>query len=67
MSEIKIRNATVEDATELLKIYSYYVEKTAISFEIETPTLKEFEDRIVKIKKNFTKKSYTDILNSYTY
>ncbi|MBR5913522.1 MAG: N-acetyltransferase [Selenomonadaceae bacterium] len=53
MSEIKIRNATVEDATELLKIYSYYVEKTAISFEIETPTLKEFEDRIVKIKKNF--------------
>lgn len=49
MSEIKIRIATTEDAEQLLRIYSYYVENTAITFEYEVPSLKEFQDRIKKI------------------
>ena len=31
--EIKIRTAKVEDAEKLLDIYSYYVKKTAVTFE----------------------------------
>lgn len=46
MSEIKIRVAVPEDAEELLYIYRPYVEKTAITFEWEVPTLSEFEERI---------------------
>ena len=41
-----IRTATKEDAVSLLKIYSYYVENTAISFEYATPSLDEFSKRI---------------------
>ena len=41
-----IRKATKEDAVSLLRIYSYYVENTAISFEYTTPLLGEFEERI---------------------
>ena len=37
-----IRAATREDAGSLLKIYSYYVENTAISFEYVAPSLDEF-------------------------
>ncbi len=43
---IKLRIATVEDASELLEIYSYYVTNTAITFEYDVPTLKEFETRM---------------------
>ena len=41
-----IRAATREDAGSLLKIYSYYVENTAISFEYVAPSLDEFLKRI---------------------
>ena len=41
-----IRAATREDAGSLLKIYSYYVENTAISFEYVAPSLDEFSKRI---------------------
>lgn len=41
-----IRSASVEDAQRLLEIYSYYVKKTAISFEYETPSPEEFRGRI---------------------
>ena len=34
-----IRKATKGDADNLLRIYSYYVENTAISFEYTTPSL----------------------------
>lgn len=40
------RTVALEDAPELLAIYSYYVQKTAITFEWETPSLEEFERRI---------------------
>ena len=48
-----IRKATPEDAERLLEIYSYYVEKTATSFEYETPSLEEFRDRIVNTLKKY--------------
>ena len=41
-----IRVATIEDAAALVKIYRYYVEKTAITFEYDVPTVEEFERRI---------------------
>ncbi|WP_196000131.1 GNAT family N-acetyltransferase [Clostridium sp. 1001271B_151109_B4] len=43
---MNIRIAKAEDAKELLEIYKYYVENTTITFEYETPTVKEFENRI---------------------
>lgn len=46
MKSIEIRPATENDAEKLLRIYGYYVEKTAVSFEYETPALTEFRQRI---------------------
>ncbi len=43
---IKIRFATIEDATELQAIYKPYVENTAITFEYDAPTVEEFAGRI---------------------
>lgn len=51
-NEIIIRDATLEDAKELVEIYRYYVEETAISFEYENPSVEEFQNRM----KNFQKK-----------
>lgn len=49
----KIRNATLEDSERLLEIYSYYVEKTAVSFEIKVPMLANFRGRISRTLKNY--------------
>lgn len=46
MADCTIRVAKVEDAEALLKIYSYYVEETAITFEYEVPSVEEFQGRI---------------------
>ncbi len=46
MKEFTIRTATTADAKRLLEIYSYYVENTAITFEYEVPSLKQFESLI---------------------
>lgn len=51
--DIKIRVAKPEDAVELLEIYSYYVEETAISFETKVPSEEEFKERIEKTLKRF--------------
>ena len=48
-----IRDVKKTDANRLLEIYSYYVENTAISFEISAPTLNEFEERIDNITKKY--------------
>lgn len=48
-----IRKATTDDAESLLKIYSYYVENTAITFEIEVPSKEEFEGRIANTLKKY--------------
>jgi phosphinothricin acetyltransferase len=45
-NDIVIRTAAPDDAAELLNIYRPYVEETAISFEYETPSVVEFEQRI---------------------
>ena len=41
-----LRNAVPADAAALREIYRYYVEKTAVSFEYDTPTTEEFARRI---------------------
>ena len=48
-----IRVAKREDAEELLKIYSYYVENTAITFEYDVPSVEEFRQRIVNISDRY--------------
>ncbi len=50
---IDIRSAQPSDARELLAIYAPYVEETAISFEIQVPTVPEFEERIEKTLEKF--------------
>lgn len=44
---MNIRSATENDADALLSIYSYYVENTAATLEITTPTVDEFRNRII--------------------
>ncbi len=53
IKNLQIRIATVEDSAALLKIYAPYVEKTAITFEYDVPSLDEFSDRIKKILKKY--------------
>ena len=53
MSEIIIRSATTEDATEILQIYSYYIENTAITMEYAVPTVEEFKERIRNTMENY--------------
>ena len=48
-----IRIATENDAEELLNIYAPYVEKTAITFEYEVPSVEEFRKRIRNILKKY--------------
>ncbi len=42
-----VRPAALSDCPYMLEIYAPYVENTAISFEIEPPSLKEFEKRFI--------------------
>ena len=53
IDDISIRSAELEDANELLNIYAYYVNETAISFETEVPSVKEFKIRMEKVMKNY--------------
>ena len=45
---IRIRVAVPEDGAALLAIYTPYVERTAITFEYDVPTLEEFRGRIAR-------------------
>lgn len=45
---VRIRSVTVDDAEEILSIYSWYVKNSAISFEYEVPSPEEFRGRIEK-------------------
>ena len=53
LAGIRIREAAVDDAARLLEIYAYYVEKTAITFEYDVPSLEEFRGRITHIKERY--------------
>lgn len=46
MNDIRIRIAKKSDAKDILDIYIPYIIKTAITFECEVPSIKEFENRI---------------------
>ena len=50
---MQIRMAAEEDARALLDIYTPYVEKTAITFEVTVPTLDEFLSRMHETMKRF--------------
>ena len=50
---MQIRVAEEKDAAALVEIYSYYVEKTAITFEYETPSTEEFAERIHNKKEKY--------------
>lgn len=47
---IEIRDVSIGDTNDILKIYEYYILNTAITFEITVPTLEEFMKRIINIK-----------------
>lgn len=49
----RFRLATLDDAPALLSIYAPYVEKTAISFEYDVPSLDEFRRRIADISRKY--------------
>ena len=48
-----IEKVTKKDAGRLLEIYAPYVEKTAISFEYEVPSVEEFCTRIHDISEKY--------------
>lgn len=50
---VTIRMAQEADAEALLAIYAPYVEKTAITFEYEVPTVQEFKNRIASTLKRY--------------
>ncbi len=49
----KFRLATENDAEAILAVYAPYIEKTAITFEYEVPSLEEFRRRIAEITKKY--------------
>lgn len=53
MEDIQIRVARIEDAEALLEIYRPYVEKTAISFEYDVPSLAEFRGRMERTLRKY--------------
>jgi len=50
---LTIRPANLADAQAIQVIYAPYVEKTAITFEVDVPTVQEFESRITKTLTQF--------------
>ncbi len=50
---VTIREATPDDAEELLAIYAPYVTGTAITFEYDVPTVEEFRRRITSTLGHF--------------
>lgn len=52
-TDIHIRVAKTEDMGKLLGIYAPYVEKTAITFDYEVPSLEEYTDKLGKILKKY--------------
>lgn len=50
---MEIRNATSADTRRLLEIYAPYVERTAITFEYDVPTLEDFANRIETIGRKY--------------
>ncbi len=51
--DITIERASTKDAGQILEIYRYYVENTAVSFEYTAPSIEEFSLRIENITKKY--------------
>jgi len=47
MGDPRIRDAVLADAGALLAIYSRFVTETAVSFELDPPSVEEFSERIL--------------------
>ena len=45
-----IRDVRIEDAARIAEIYNYYIEETIVTFEYDTVSVKEIENRINKIQ-----------------
>lgn len=52
-TEYCLRPATVEDAEALRNIYAHYILNTAVTFEMEVPSVEEFAGRIVGTLKKY--------------
>ncbi len=48
-----IRDASPDDASEILDIYAKHILETIVTFETEVPSVEEFADRIKKIASTF--------------
>lgn len=51
--DVTIRKANPADAPQILEIYASYVQNTAISFEREVPSVREFSTRIENTLKKY--------------
>jgi len=45
-----IRDVRIEDAARIAEIYNYYIEETIVTFEYDTVSVKEIENRINKMQ-----------------
>ena len=53
MENMKIRIAAEKDAEQLLEIYTPYVERTAVTFEYDVPSVTEFRQRIAHVLERY--------------
>jgi L-amino acid N-acyltransferase YncA len=54
VSDLVVREAVVADVPALLEIYRPFVTDTAVSFEIEPPTLEEFQARVLAAQERWS-------------
>lgn len=52
-TQLKIRDADINDAERLVEIYAPYITETAVSFEYDVPSVDEFKERIKNIKEKY--------------
>lgn len=48
-----VRDAVMADAERILEIYNYYVKNTAITFEYDSPSIEEFQERMKRIMSRY--------------
>ena len=53
MSNMIIREATVEDAAAIRSVYAPYVESTVITFEYQVPSVEKFRRRIAHTRERY--------------
>lgn len=50
---MEIRPAIPADVPAMVAIYGYFIEHTAVSFEVEVPSVEEFTQRVATIQKEY--------------